>query len=45
MDTLVLAAEEASDGLPAEVWGIGAFAILLLGLAAVLIFGKGRPHA
>ena len=46
MNTLALVAEEAGEGrLPPLGWGIGAFAILMLMLTIVLMFGKGRPHA
>jgi hypothetical protein len=33
--------------LPADplVFGVGAFVLLLAMLAAVLMFGKGRPHS
>lgn len=48
MDTVVLLAEEAhasSEGLPAWVWGLSAFGILVMLLLVVMSFGKGRPHA
>ena len=35
-------AEEVDIGAPAIVWGIGAFAILMVLLLGTLVFGKGR---
>ena len=43
--TLLAAAETEEHvdiGAPALVWGIGAFAILMLLLLGTLAFGKGR---
>ncbi len=34
--------EEVDIGAPALVWGISAFAILMLLLLGTLVFGKGR---
>jgi hypothetical protein len=34
--------EEVDLGAPAIVWGIGAFAILMVLLLGTLVFGKGR---
>jgi hypothetical protein len=47
METVVRLAEEthAEEGVPAIVWGAGAFGILFLLLVITLIFGAGRPHA
>lgn len=35
----------AEEGVPALVWGGGAFVILVTLLTITLMFGKGRPHA
>jgi len=42
-----LAAEEPVRDLPADplVFGVLAFVILVSLLAALLMFGKGRPHS
>ena len=47
MNTVVLLAEEthSEGGFPALGWGLSAFGILLLLLALVWVFGRGRPHA
>ena len=44
---IVLAAEEELRHLPvpAVVFGLIAFGLLLAMLLALLMFGKGRPHA
>jgi len=40
---LAVEAEERIDtGAPPLVWGVAAFAILLLLLLATMVFGKGR---
>jgi uncharacterized membrane protein len=41
-----LAAEEKTRDLPAPpiVYGIAAFAVFVVLIVAVLMFGKGRPH-
>jgi hypothetical protein len=43
----VLAAEEKTRDLPAPpiVYGIVAFAVFVILIVAVLMFGKGRPHS
>jgi hypothetical protein len=38
-------AERVIEGPPAVVWGVGLLVALMGLLVAVLIFGKGRPHA
>jgi hypothetical protein len=38
-------AERVIEGPSAVVWGVGFLVCLLLLLLAILIFGKGRPHA
>ena len=45
--TLFLAAEEHTRELPANPYVIGAMtlALLLVMMAALLMFGKGRPHS
>jgi hypothetical protein len=38
-------AERVIEGPPPVVWGVGLLVALMGLLVAVLIFGKGRPHA
>ncbi|MBD0292962.1 MAG: hypothetical protein ICV70_05255 [Jiangellaceae bacterium] len=47
MTTLTALAAQLGEGeaVPPEVWGGGFLFVLLALLVAVLIFGKGRPHA
>ncbi len=44
---LVTAVEEGHNdiGVPALVWGVGAFGLLVLLLLITLMLGKGRPHS
>lgn len=44
---LVTAVEEGHNdiGVPAVVWGLGAFGLLVLLLLITLMLGKGRPHS
>ena len=42
---LTESAERIAEGPPAPVWGVGLLVALMGLLVAVLIFGKGRPHA
>jgi hypothetical protein len=44
---LLMAQVEHTRELPVDpiVFGLGTFAFLLLLVVAVLMFGKGRPHA
>lgn len=32
-------------GVPAPVWGVGAFGVLVLLLLITLMLGKGKPHS
>lgn len=47
MSLLSLAAEEQTRDLPADpiVFGAITFAILLVLMLGLLMFGKGRPHS
>lgn len=47
MQLISLAAEEHTRDLPAPpiVYGLVTFAILLVLMVALLMFGKGRPHS
>jgi hypothetical protein len=47
MSLISLAAEEQTRDLPADpiVFGLVSFALLLLLMLALLMFGKGRPHS
>jgi uncharacterized membrane protein len=42
-----LAAEEKTRDLPAPPWvyGVAVFIVFVIGIVAVLMFGKGRPHS
>ncbi len=44
---LPAAVEESHNdiGVPAPVWGVGAFGLLVLLLLITLMLGKGRPHS
>ncbi len=44
---LATAVEEGHNdiGVPAVVWGVGAFGLLVLLLLITLMLGKGRPHS
>ena len=47
MSMISLAAAEQTRDLPADpiVFGLATFAILLVLMAGLLMFGKGRPHS